>query len=438
METKIFKVEDKARFKWQNLPFSLRIYYNYLLRQVVELDKDVILPLPGSNDLTPSYYNRNLCLALLAEVPPPASVAKGKATDAEKNAEAAAKASADPGGNTDLYAAFKLNMLVCTPDKDDRLIDHFCRPKFEYNRIMGGLGATQTPTGGKLNFNLTTSGLTVGAVLWLYFYERMGIFKILNALMNDHNYHGKYPISAKIANEDFQNGYARIMENLSLLYRMGLSSNLRDRICLYERVLGVTIENNLDVRCERNNGFMRTYNRLLDHMLEYYKAKQLAQAIQTANNNSIRSSVATQTAIRDTMQVLRQHFEPLEYGRNLVNTFTGIATVYATICLLRLVKDEIGVPRQYDSPEEFIPAAYDILVLNRPVTPSETNRYTIHDNCATYGYRLLTDIEFADLSQFSTHGQSGVLDKWLDDVEGLVEGYRNAFSAISEPASAMV
>lgn len=430
MATQIFKAEDKARFKWENLPYSLRIHYNYLLRQVVDLDKDVINPPSGSNDPLPSYYNRNLCLALQADTTN--QVSKTKKGSALKSSEATAKGADDPA-DADMFAAGNTNPL-CTPDDDLRLSDHFCRPRFEYDRVLGGLNNSNT----QLDFSLNTGGLTVGSVLWLYFYERMGIFKILNALMNDHNYHGKFPISSKITNGDFQNGYARIMENLSLLYRMGLSSNLRDRICLYERVLGVTIENNLEVRCERNTGFMRTFNRLLDHMLEYYKAKQLAQAIQTANGNGIRSSVATQTAIRDTMQVLRQHFEPLEYGRNLVNTFIGIATVYSTICLLRLVKDEIGVPRQYDSPEEFIPAAYDILVLNRSVTPSETNRFTIHDNCATYGYRLLTDIEFADLSQFSTHGQSGVLDKWLDDVEGLVEGYRNAFSAINEPASAMV
>ncbi len=434
----VFKVEDKARFKWENLPYSLRIYYNYLLRQVAELDKNIISPPANSNDITPPYYNHNLCLALHPDLsaPPVGIVAKSKKAEAEKG-EDAAKTFLDPGA-TEMTAPPGFGNLLCTPDEDARLAHYFCRPKFEYDRIMGGLGPIKQQTGNQLDFSLKTSGISIGSVIWLYYYERMGIFKILNALMNDHNYHGKYPISYKIANSDYQNEYARLMEQVSLLYRMGLSSNLRDRICLYERVLGVSIENNLDIRCERNNGFMRTYNRLIDHMLEYYKAKQLAQAIQTANNSSIRSSVATQTAIRDTMQVLRQHFEPLEYGRNLVNTFLGIATVYTTICLLRLVKDEIGVPRQYDSPEEFIPAAYDILVLNRPVTPSETNRFTIFDNCASYGYRLLTDIEFADLSQFSTHGQSGVLDKWLDDVEGLVEGYRNAFSAINEPVTAIV
>jgi len=222
------------------------------------------------------------------------------------------------------------------------------------------------------------------------------------------------------------------------LYRQGLSSNLRDRICAYERVLGVTIDNNMNIDTVKNEGFMKTFNKLIDYMLEFYKAKQLAQAIQNTNGTGVRSSVATQTSIRDTILVMKQHLEAMEYGRNMVNTFIGIATVYITICLVRLIKDEIGIPKQYDSPDEFIPAAYDILVLKRAVTAGTTNRFTIYDNCASYGYRLLTDIELADVGQFRTNAQNSPLDLWLNDVEGTVEGYNNAYKSVEEPAAAMV
>lgn len=50
-------------------------------------------------------------------------------------------------------------------------------------------------------------------------------------------------------------------------------------------------------------------------MLEFYKAKQLAVAIQITGNG--RSSVATQTSIRNTISVMQQHFESMEYGRNM-------------------------------------------------------------------------------------------------------------------------
>ena len=121
-----------------------------------------------------------------------------------------------------------------------------------------------------------------------------------------------------------------------------------------------------------------------------------------------------------------------------MNTFIGIATVYATICLLRMLKDEIGVPRQYNDPDEFIPAAYDILVLKRPVSSTETNRFTIYDNCASYGFKLLTDIELIEANQLTTVAVGSPLDAWLNDIEGVVEGYNNAYKSISESASAIV
>jgi hypothetical protein len=229
------------------------------------------------------------------------------------------------------------------------------------------------------------------------------------------------------------------MDMICTLHRVGISSNLRDRICLYQRVLGVSIENNLGVESERNTGFMQTFNRLIDYMLEYYKTKQLAQAIQSQSGNiQPRSSVATQTSIRDTINILRQHFEPLQYGRNLINTFLGISTVHATICLVKMLKTEIGIPDQYNKPEEFIPAAYDILVAKRSHTLRETNRFIVYDNCASYGYRLLTDIETIDINKLQAIATGSTLDTWLNDIEGLVEGYSNAYKAVPEKVEAIV
>lgn len=316
----------------------------------------------------------------------------------------------------------------------------FCLPPFYYERLKA---LTQLPADSPfklsdLDFN--TSGLSVGAVLWLYYYERMGLFKILGILMDDYNYKGKYTISGSRADKNKNpNTYSVLMDTICSLYRLGIGSNLRDRICTYQRVLGVTIDNNLGIDSERNNGFMQTFGKLIDYMLEYYKTKQLAQAIQaqTFGTTQPRSSVATQTSIRDTMNLLKQQLEPIEYGRNQINTFLGIATVHATLCLVNMLRKEIGIPDQYESPEEFIPAAYDILVAKRAITLNETNRFIVHDNCASYGYRLLTDIETADLREFSIIATGSTLDIWLNDIEGVVEGYNNAYKSISEPASAM-
>ena len=318
--------------------------------------------------------------------------------------------------------------------------DYFCMPIFKYERKISltkiPQDENQKPV---INLAYTTNGLTVGALIWLYYYERMGIFKILGALMDDYNYRGKYTISgSRKDSRGAEIAYSTLMDTICTLYRTGISSNQRDRICTYQRVLGVSIENNLGIDSEKNVGFMQTFSKLIDYMLEYYKAKQLATAINTGNQ--VRSSVATQTSIRDTINLLQQQFEPLQYGRNQVNTFLGIATVHATLCLVNLLRKEIGIPDQYDKPEEFIPAAYDILVSKsaRSLTLNESNRFIVFDNCATYGYRLLTDIETLDLSVLSTAGNGSKMDIWLDDVENLVEGYRNAYASVPEGVEAIV
>jgi len=313
-------------------------------------------------------------------------------------------------------------------------------PGFNYERLQS-LTTIPSPPPGQTPISLAfdTQGLTVGAVIWLYFYERMGIFKILGALLDDYNYRGKYTISGRrVDSKNQPNKYSFLMDMICSLHRAGISSNLRDRICLYQRVLGVTVENNLGIESERNSGFMNTFNRLIDYMLEYYKAKQLAQAIQAqASPTEARSSVATQTSIRDNIKVMQQHFEPLQYGRNQINTFLGIATVHATLCLVNMLKAEIGIPTQYEKPEEFIPAAYDILVAKRAPTLTEANRFIIYDNCASYGYRLLTDIETINLDLIPAVSIGSNLDVWLNDIEGIVEGYRNAYSSVPEKVGAI-
>lgn len=312
----------------------------------------------------------------------------------------------------------------------------FCLPKFKYIRRKSISDDRLIDKNFQLDF--TTNGVTVGSVLWLYYYERMGIFKILGVLMDDYNYKGKYTISGSRKDESGNAiVYSTLMDMICTLHRLGISSNLRDRICTYQRTLGVSINNSLGIESERNQGFMQNFNKLLDNMLEYYKAKQLAVAINTGRQP--RSSVATQTSILDSVRLLQQQFESFQYGRNTTNTFLGIATVQATLCLLNMLRTEIGVPAQYEKPEEFVPAAYRILVEKQPLTTlNDANRFIIYDNCASYGLRLLNDLETADINQLTTIGTGATLDLWLDDVEGWVEGYRNAYAAVPEGVEAIL
>ena len=402
MADNIFQKLDTT-FRWNNIPFTLRMHYNYLLNRVAAYD----LAAPSPYSTLPAFYNKETCLALVKE-PVMQDFAKPKSmSDAIQ-----------PFSGCDKY------------DTDNLAGALFCFPFFKYERKENAKP--------KKELNITTEmkleGLSAGAAIWLYYYERMGIFKILGALMDDYNYRRKYPISYSVNSDGtYQNAYAEIMESVCLLYRMGVGSQLRDRLHLYVGFLGQSLPGTgIEVLCEPNDGLFRTTNKFLAHATEFYRAKQVAQAIQNANGANVRSSVATQTSIVDTAKVFQQHLEPAEYGRNSINTFLGIATVYVTICLLRLIKEEIGIPRQYNEPHELIPAAYDRLVMQQSVTSSETNRFTIYDNCATYGDRLFTDLQFLNLNAVPAAPLNSKLDAWLDDIEAWVEGYRNATASIPD------
>lgn len=449
-ENKLFKV--KTLFAWQDIETeAMRKFYGDLLYIVWQKDKAIINlkkkedgEIVDDNSGKPNFYNYNYCLSLSEQTFEDVEIldlfipAKGTDTIVGERKKSEFEIILEDIKKNQIFSGLDnylkpeliikgfRNLLM-----DSAIIDF----KFNYVRQYSTIAL---PAGfDKKDYELSVKGLTVGSVLWLYYYERMGIFKILGALMDDYNYRGKFPISGK---RDLS--YQPLMDSICTLYRLGIGSNIRDRICVYQRVLGVSIESQSDIQSERNDPFMKLFNKLLNHMLDFYKAKQLAQAIQSAGTgpltDNVRSSVATQTSIRDTMQVLQQQFEKLEYGRNQINTMLGISLVYSTICLLKLLKSEIGIPAQYDSPEEYIPAAYDILVLKRQPTFSENNRYTIYDNCASYGYRLLTDIQLANMQNFRVSATNSALDIWLNDVEGWVEGYVNAYKSIPEPKTAVL
>lgn len=468
-ETKsVFKsLPNESYFQWKHIPYMERIQWNNLLHKVVQIDARMEPDLTSNTGLKkaidfivdsrsgetldkpldgtiPTFYNQDFCLALTLcpEVkrknsdPLPVDTGTGKPTKASPISKVFQREASEDGVILPDRVCWDVASEQNGPVND--LYPYALKPYFNYHRQAINIYSYSNgnPTEKKPNpipgYDLQS--LTVGSLVWLYFYERMGIFKILGVLLDDYNYRGKYSLSSQIKNGELKNKqYVELLEHLSILTRQGLASTLRDRVSTYQRVLGVTIQNDLNIQSAENGSFMKNFSKLISNMLEYFNAKRLAMAIQNQNSGmQVRSSVATQTAILNTIKVLSQNLEVMEYGRNMIHTFTGIATVYVTLCLIRQIRDVIGIPREYDTPEEYVPAAYDILVLKKQGSPSDSNRYTVFDDCASYGYRILTDVQLAQLGNIRLGESNTEFDAWLSNVEEWVEGYNNAFKSIPD------
>lgn len=209
-----------------------------------------------------------------------------------------------------------------------------------------------------------------------------------------------------------------------------MSSTVRDRACVYQTVLGWTSApaRKLGLDTNVNTGFNTLFHKMIFHSLEFYKDKRLAVAIRGTAAPVAPPSVATLITIRDTIDVLKKRFEAFHYGRNYYNTLSGIVWAIAGMSVIRELRTTLGIPPAYDTPDEYIPAAYDILVLKRPVTSGETNRYLVHKECADKGRDILLDLEVIDHTQADPDGE---LEKWLTQIEAKIEGYRTAYRTLT-------
>ena len=115
-------------------------------------------------------------------------------------------------------------------------------------------------------------------------------------------------------------------------------------------------------------------------------------------------------------------------GHSYANALSGIVWAVSAMTVIRDLRQTLGIPPEYDQPYEYIPAAYDILVLRRPITPSDTNRYEIHRECANDARSILLDMEVVD---HTLNDPGAELERWLSVIESKVEGYRTAYRSLT-------
>ena len=273
--------------------------------------------------------------------------------------------------------------------------------------------------------------LFAGDVVWLFFMERMGIPQILGAILDSYASNGRLPISNGSLNVNIRDDItALVLEVMTRQVKTGMSTTVRDRASVYRTVAGwtSTAARKLNLDTNINSSFNTLFHKLIYHALEFYKDKRLAVAIQSTAVPTARPSVATLITISDTIDILKKRFEAFSYGRNYYNTLSGIVWTIAAMSVIRRLATTLGIPPAFNTPDEFIPAAYDILVLKRPVTSGEANRYLVHKECADNGRDILLDLEVID---HKSNGPEGALDQWLSQIEAKVEGYRTAYRTLT-------
>jgi hypothetical protein len=272
-------------------------------------------------------------------------------------------------------------------------------------------------------------------VMWLFWFDRMGIFKILGAILDDFAIKGKIPFSNGSVNAS---GSVKIKDDLLAIVleamvrktETGASSTVRRRNISYRRSIGWILEEGrkLELDTVVNTAFSKLFHEFIQKTLVFYKDKTLATAIQGITAPNAKTSVATLTAIKDTIDLLKRAFEQFDYGRNYSNTLSGIVWVVAALGLIRELRTTLGIPSEYNTPDKYIPAAYDILVMGSSGRSSESNRYDVHRDLAENARAILLDLEVIDHQDARIGGE---LEIWLSIIEGSIEGYRTAYRSLT-------
>jgi hypothetical protein len=278
---------------------------------------------------------------------------------------------------------------------------------------------------------LSVSRLFLADAAWLFFMDRMGIFQILGKLLDEYACHGGLPISnGNSFSAPKDDVVALVLEAMTRQLEMGTSSKVRDRTCVYRTCLGWSLDNGkaLNLNTVVNSAFSTQFHRFIKLSLEYFKDKRLATAIQGSLPNGSKLSVATVVTIRDTVKLLQKSFDSFNYSRNYHSTLSGIVWAVSAFSIVKELRNTIGIPDNFKEPHEFIPAAYDILVLKKPITSSEVNRFEVHYECASNIRDLLLDVEL--LAQEDMN-DTATIENWLSINESKIEGYRTAYRSLT-------
>ena len=244
--------------------------------------------------------------------------------------------------------------------------------------------------------------LFLGDVLWLFYFERMGIHQILGAILDAFAYTGRLPISngsGRIQAGVRDDITALVLEVMVRQTKMGMSSTVREsQLALPE---GARLEPTLGAGVQPRYRSQQELQRSLPQV--HLQRARVLQG-QTPGRRDpghgrclTPPSVATLITIRDTVDVMKRRFEPFDYGRNYYNALAGIVWTVAGMAVIRGAGgDARDSGRVRSRGRVHPPAAYDLLVLKRSSAQGDPNRFLLHRDCAQNGRDILLDLEVID------------------------------------------
>lgn len=275
------------------------------------------------------------------------------------------------------------------------------------------------------NWDARFQRLRFGDLVWLYYIERMGIFSILGAILDDFASSGRYPIPS-----DTLPG--AILETMVREMSAGVASSSRARLTAYRRCLGWSLPNGSALPLDDvipNAGFDGLMHGFIRAALDLFVQRRLSDVIN--GNAQNRPSMATLISVRDTLRLLKHALEPITYGRMYTTTLNGIVWAVSGFAVLRDIRFDLGIPQSYKTAEDYVPAAYNKLVSRDESASADRNRFRIHHDCATYGRDILLDVEVFPDDELKNPSLNGMLFDWLLSLEDTIEGYRTAYRALT-------
>ncbi|HUS05352.1 MAG TPA: hypothetical protein VMZ52_03600 [Bryobacteraceae bacterium] len=272
--------------------------------------------------------------------------------------------------------------------------------------------------------------LFVGDLIWLFYFERLGIFRLMGLILDDYATKGTFPISTGFLPGAADDQTLMMLEAATLETKTGRSSTVRDRESAYRRGIGWTMRQ-IAVESQTNQALSEQLARLSFLTGQFFTDKRLAVAVRGAASPTANASVATLISIKDTIILLQNSFRQFYYGRTYTITLAGIVWAVAGMSLIRALRQTLGIAETLNRPEDYVTAAYDKFFGGAGTPPSRTNRYLVHRDCARAGRDLLLDIEMLDTTVPDFDSVGGVLDRWLSTVEAKFEAYRNSYRLLS-------